>query len=204
MIKHIWFDFSETIATIHKARHDKLRHDSYSSVTGKPLTPELIEEFEKLSAKYPRSNSAMFRSLGMLANYWSDQVNSVNPKELYYLVDDNIPEVLNKLSKIVPISIFSNLNLKKVLPVLNIDSKLFSHILSSEMLKEPKPALEGFYKMIELSNLKPEEILYIGDHLVKDILPAKKVGLKTGLIFSFSDQADYNFKNFSEILDLFK
>ena len=197
MIKHIWFDFSETIATIHKARHDKLRHDSYSSVTGKPLTPELIEEFEKLSAKYPRSNSAMFRSLGMLANYWSDQVNSVNPKELYYLVDDNIPEVLNKLSKIVPISIFSNLNLKKVLPVLNIDSKLFSHILSSEMLKEPKPALEGFYKMIELSNLKPEEILYIGDHLVKDILPAKKVGLKTGLIFSFSDQADYNFKNFS-------
>jgi len=203
MIKHIWFDFSETIATINRERHNKLRYDSYGKVTDKPVNPELIQEFQELSAKYPNNNSAFFRSLGMLASFWSDQVNSVNPTELYRLKDQDIPEVFNKLSKIVPISIFSNINLEKILPVFQIDLKLITHILSGKMVKEPKPALDGFYKIVELSQLLPEEILYIGDDVRKDILPAKKVGLKTGLIWSSSDQADYNFKNFREILNLF-
>jgi HAD superfamily hydrolase (TIGR01549 family) len=204
MIKHIWFDFSETIASIQRERHNKLRHDSYSSVTGKPVTPELIAEFEELASKHPNNNAGFFKSLGMPANFWSDQVNSLQPGELYKLKDENIPQVLSKLSAIVPISIFSNINLEKILPAFDIDSKLFSHILSAGMVKAPKPALDGFHKIIELSNLLPEEILYVGDDMGKDIIPAKKVGMQTGLIWSDSDGADYNFKNFIEILELLK
>src|SRR3989338_3462447 len=165
MIKHIWFDFSDTIASVIKERHDKLRHDSYATLTGKPVNSELIKEFEELSTKYMKNNSGFFCSLGMLADYWSNQVNSVNPRELYCLVDNNIPDVLSKLKDIVPISIFSNINIDKILPALDIDSNLFTHILSGRMVKAPKPSLNGFYKIIELSNLKPEEILYIGDHI---------------------------------------
>ena len=201
MIKHIWFDFSETIGVIKRDAHNKLRYETYAGIVDKSVTPELIEEYEKLYEQHQHSNSAVFRSLGMPAGYWSDHLSG---SELHSLVDNKIPEILEKLKEIVPISIFSNINLDKVLPTFHIDPKLFTHILSSSMVKEPKPALEGFYKIIELSKLPPEEILYIGDHIGKDILPAKKVGLKAGLIWSSSPEADYNFKNFSEILDIFK
>jgi FMN phosphatase YigB (HAD superfamily) len=71
------------------------------------------------------------------------------------------------------------------------------------MIKEPKPALEGFYKMIGLTREPAENILYIGDSLEKDIRPAKQVGLKTGLIWSQSNEADYSFKKFDDVLSLF-
>ncbi len=203
MIKHLWLDFSETIAVINKERHNKLRYESYAEVLGEKITPELIHKYEKLYQENKHSNAAVFTSLGMPSSYWSDRINSLSPGELYSLADENIPDVLGKLKLIVPISIFSNINLEKVLPALNIDLKLFTNILSAGMLKAPKPALDGFYKMIEISKVPANEILYIGDDVGKDVLPAKKVGAQAGLIWKSSDEADYSFKDFKDILSLF-
>lgn len=201
-IKHIWLDFSETIALLHKEEHDKLRYEAYSSATGKELTPDLIDEYEELYRKYKNSNAAIFKSLGLPTAYWSKRVNSISPGKLYRLAQENIPEIINKLRHIVPVSIFSNIQLEDVLPALGINTEWFTHILSSAILTEPKPALEGFYKMVELSQLPPDEILYIGDDVGKDVIPAKTVGLKTGLIYKASTEADYCFDNFEAILDL--
>ncbi|OGN29368.1 MAG: hypothetical protein A3A33_01160 [Candidatus Yanofskybacteria bacterium RIFCSPLOWO2_01_FULL_49_25] len=202
MIKHIWFDFSETIAFLKKERHDRLRYETYSQVVGKPVGDELIAEYEDLYKKYNHSNAAIFRSLGKSSSFWSESVNSLDPSELYELADKNIPDILQKIRTLVPISIFSNIQLEKILTSLNIDPEWFTHVMSAGMVKEPKPALDGFYKMIELSGLPADEILYIGDDVGKDVLPAKKVGVKAGLIWEESGQADYCFKNFQEILDL--
>ena len=124
----------------------------------------------------------MFRLLGLPTKYWSDRVNSVDPGELYQLADNRIPEMLKTIRAVVPISLFSNIHLGNVLPALGIDPGLFTHIMNAGMVKEPKPALEDFYKMIELSRLPPNEILYIGDHVAKDVYPAKQVGIQAGLV----------------------
>lgn len=203
MIEHIWFDFSETLAFLKKENHDKLRYESYSTLTGRPITESLVREYEELYAKFSHSNSALFRSLGAPSNYWSERIASADPKELYGLFDDRIPEMLKDLSSSLPVSIFSNIQLDRVLPALGIDVKIFSHILSATMVKEPKPALDGYYKMIELSGIAPENILYIGDDVDKDVVPAKKVGIQAGLLWKESDKADYCFKNFEAILDQF-
>ena len=202
MIKHVWFDFSDTIGFINKEEHDKLRYDSYAAITGKPVSQELIKEYEELYQKHERSNSAVFRSLDQSSNYWSERVNSIDPAKFYKLADESIPAVLDKLRKVVPISIFSNIQLGNVLPGLGIHLEWFTHILSSGMVKEPKPALDGFYKMIELSKLPSDEILYIGDDVGKDILPAKKVGIKSGLLWKKSEEADYCFEKFGDILSV--
>jgi len=199
-IKHIWFDFSETVAFLKKERHDRLRYETYSQVIGKPLSDELITEYESLYKKFNHSNAAIFRSLGKPPSFWSEHVNAVEPSELYELADKNIPTVLENIRKLVPISVFSNIQLRKILPSLHINPEWFTHIVDAGMIKEPKPALDGFYKMIELSNLSPEQILYIGDDVGKDVLPAKKVGMKTGLMWKKSDEADYSFNNFQDIL----
>jgi len=204
MIKHIWFDFSGTMAVHNKENHNQLRYSSYASIVKKPLTEELIKEYEELCEQHGQSNAATFCSLGLPSNYWSERINSMDPKDLLRLADKDIPEVLNKLQSIVPISLFSNIQLGKVLPALGIEIDLFTHILSAGMVKRPKPASDGYYKMIEISKLLPSEMIYIGDSVEKDILPAKELSMITGLIWSKSDKADYCFENFKDILTIFE
>jgi len=202
-IKHIWFDFSETLVFLKKERNNRLRYETYAEVVGKPVTKELAAEYEELYKKFNHSNAAIFRSLGQPASFWSERVNAVEPSELYEMAAKNIPEVLEKLKGIVPISIFSNIQLEKLLGPLGIRSEWFSNILSAAMIKEPKPALDGFYKMVELSEVPAGEILYIGDDVGKDVRPAKQVGIQSGLMWNKSSEADYSFSNFEEVLDLF-
>src|SRR3989344_8397375 len=102
-IKHIWFDFSETIASPNKEIHNKLRYESYASAVCKPFTPDIAAEYEALFAKY-KSNAAVFTSLGFDSGYWSERISSIDPKVLLTLTDKNIPAVLTQLKEIVPIS----------------------------------------------------------------------------------------------------
>src|SRR3989344_7805247 len=204
MIKHIWFDFSDTLVSVNKDSHSRLRYETYAKVVKKPVTPELVNEYEKLYEENKHSNSAVFKSLGMLPGFWSGLVNAINPKTFYNLTDPNIPEVLEQMGKVLPISIFSNINLGNIMPVLNINPRWFTHILSASMVGNPKPALDGFYKIIELSAVSPSEILYIGDNVGKDVIPAKTVGIKTGVVFAESKEADYFFKDFKDILEFVK
>lgn len=202
-IKHIWFDFSETIVFLKKERHDRLRYETYAQVVEKHVSDELIQEYEDLYKKFNHSNAAIFRSLGKSSNFWSESVNSVEPNELYELASQNIPDVLKKIKEQVPISLFSNIQLGKILASLNINPDWFTYVISAGMFKEPKPALDGFYKMVELSGVQAQEILYIGNNVGTDIGPAKRIGLQTGLMWMKSDEADYSFENFEDILKIF-
>ncbi len=201
-IKHIWFDFSETLASVSDER-DKFLYKTYADVVGKEVSPVLIQEFKELRAKY-KSDSAVFTNgLGMPPGYWADRIDSVDPVKFYKLADPKIPDVLNQLRAIVPISIFSNMRMDKLLPAIGLDKTWFTHFLSGAEFKNPKPALDGFYKIIEVSNLPPEHILFIGDDVQKEMIPVKQVGMIAGLVWSESPEADYSFKNFEDILALF-
>lgn len=203
-IKHIWFDFSDTIARTNAAEHDRLKYTTYAAVVNKPLDDKLKQEFDEQYEKHHHGISGIFYALGKPAGWWSEQIASIDPARLFMLAEDDIPEMLQQIKQIVPISIFSNINVDKVLPALGIRTDWFAHILSSGMVKKPKPALDGFYKIIELSHLEPHEILYIGDHITKDIVPAKKAGLQTGLMWQQSVEADYTFASFRDVLKLAK
>lgn len=204
MLEHVWFDFGETIVLLKKDNHDQLRYATYSEVVHKPVSKELIAEYESLFTQSHHSNSAVFHSLGLPSGYWSEHVNSVDPQFLFELADPRIPEILQQLRTILPISLFSNIELGKALPAFGLDPVWFTHILSSGMVKKPKPALDGFYQMVALSGVSADHILYIGDDVGKDVLTAKQVGMQAGLMWKQSNAADYCFKNFAEILTLVK
>ena len=203
MIKHIWFDFSDTLVKLDQQMHDQLRYSSYAEVVKKPLDENLIEEYQEMLKKHV-SNSGVFRALGLSASYWPERVNSVEPSLLYSLADKNIPAVLSKLQSIVPISLFTNINPEKILSAVGLNIKLFCHVIQAGMVKEPKPALEGFYKILELTKEVPENILYVGDSIGKDVKPAKAVGMKTCLIWSESPEADYSITKFEDLLSITK
>ena len=202
-IKHIWFDFSDTIGRIDRDLYNEILYSAYAKAVGKEVSDNLKQEYVKEFEKY-KSNSAVFTSLGLPAGHLADCISVVEPKRLYSLTDKDIPNVIKQLKDILPVSIFSNNKLTVILPALGIDTKWFTHILGPDDIKNPKPALDGFYKMIELSNIEPSQILYIGDDVNKDLLPAKKIGIKTGLLWKESVEANYCFKDFRSILELMR
>ena len=104
-------------------------------------------------------------------------------------------------------SIFTNVNkayLKKVLTYMTIDCDLFDHLLTCDNVAHPKPNIEGFEKIVKLSGVAPEKILFVGDRIKADILPAKKVGLKTALVWSSekSTEADYTLPHVADVLSI--
>ncbi|MBT3814490.1 HAD hydrolase-like protein [Candidatus Woesearchaeota archaeon] len=50
-------------------------------------------------------------------------------------------------------------------------------ILCSENVKEKKPSLEGFQKIITITNATPNKIAYVGDSLTKDVHPPLSLGM---------------------------
>ncbi len=207
MIKHIWFDVEGTLTIrsdeFNKA-HNLLRYKTFAEVLGKPLSKELKQEYEDLYAKYG-SNSAVFRSLGYSSDFWQRHFNTLDKKK-YYAPVKIICTTLEKLKEKVQISIFTNLkpdDVENTLKLINVDKDWFKFIITGDDIKERKPALDGFYSMIKCSGLHPEEILYVGDRVKVDILPAKEAGMKTCLVWNKSSEADFSFEDFEHILSLF-
>lgn len=205
-IKHIWFDMDGTLTVhtddFHKV-HNELRHKAYSDVTGRPVTPELIEEFNELYKKCG-SNSRTFAELGKPSGFWMEYYDQIDQDKYY----EPIPEVYNtldRLRKSVPISLFTNASLEnahRTLEVVKIDPNWFTYIVSGDDVKARKPEPDGFYVIKDKSGVPAENILYVGDRVKVDILPAKQLGLQTCLVYGSSPEADYSFSNFDGLLTL--
>jgi FMN phosphatase YigB (HAD superfamily) len=206
-IKQVWFDFAGTLyreTPKFIAVHDALRYETYAQVTGINDMERAKSEFQKAYEQH-HSNAAVFVSLGKPKDFWPKTVAEMDFSAVLK-PDMDVVNTIAELGKIVPVSLMGGLNRQKamaVLDLLEIPKELFTHILASDQFPEPKPALGAFRMLIETSGLPAHDSLYIGDRINVDILPAKKVGLQTGLIYSQSDEADYCFDSFPGILSLF-
>jgi FMN phosphatase YigB (HAD superfamily) len=65
-----------------------------------------------------------------------------------------------------------------------------------------KPDTEGFQKMIKLSGVETDEVLYVGDRIDVDVKPAKQIGMLTCLAWSNNAGADYNAPTFVELKEI--
>lgn len=206
MIKEIWFDTNGTLYRETPEFDDALKSYVYkelSVVTGETDLAKLKALHDELYGKY-HSNSAVFQSLGMPADYWQDKFEEFDPNTLLR-PDAEITETLRKLKDIVPLGVFTNARMYKLedmLRHLEIPADFFAHKLSAIDVGKPKPDLAGFRRMIEMSGVPAGEILYVGDKVNKDILPAKQVGMQTCLLWAQSPEADYCAATFRELLDI--
>jgi putative hydrolase of the HAD superfamily len=205
-IKHVWFDLDGTLTVqtpeFHKV-HDDLRYDTFAEATGKTRSEKLEQEYEDLYKKHG-SNSAVFRSLGLPSDYWSLRAQTMDPDSFYEPVPA-VYETLNKLMAIVPVSLFTNSkpgSVSEKLKVINIDEGWFTYIINGDDVQERKPALDGFKLMVQKSGLPAVSLLFVGDRVDVDIKPAKAVGMQTCLVWSSSEEADYSFIDFRDLLSL--
>ena len=124
--------------------------------------------------------------------------------------DEKLSSMIKNLSKNYKLGIISNIlkkAVKNVLEVLNVSEEYFDFLVTVDNTSKSKPNRDPFLKAIELANIDPSEIVYIGDSLTKDIIPAKKEGLRTIWITGkkeSSKYADAIVKNIYEIPEIIR
>ncbi len=124
----------------------------------------------------------------MTANYWNvqedefvklhnDILNTVY-KRVQEVTEQsrNVIKVLNLRYPMVLVSNFYG-NIGVVLKEFNLDS-FFPEIIESAVVGIRKPDFRIFSLGVKALNLKPEEVVVVGDSFYKDIIPAQKAGCK--------------------------
>ena len=84
-----------------------------------------------------------------------------------------------------------------------IGENIFDEYIVSEKENLRKPSLEFYTRALEKLNAEAGEIIYIGDSLKLDVIPAKKIGIKALLIDrdNIYPSAKDRITNFSEIIN---
>lgn len=163
-----------------------------------------VEKLRQKISKF-KSTTKSLSELGVdgtqfFINIWE----SIN-LNLYLKINKKLSKLFN-ISKIKN-SIFTNSNtlknVKTKLEAIGINPKDFTFIMTSTQIGFTKPDKRVFEAIIKKSKLEPEEILYVGDRDSVDIIPAKKIGMKTCMVRNFSKHADICLKNPEEVLKLF-
>lgn len=83
----------------------------------------------------------------------------------------------------------------------------FDHVLTFDQTKKHKPHKKPFQMALKKLKLKPEEVLMVGDSIRRDMITAKKLGMKTALakygqIKKEKGRADYIIKDISQLLKI--
>lgn len=76
-------------------------------------------------------------------------------------------------------SIFPEIAIMQRIEWANLSDINFSLVTTMENMHYAKPNVEYYIEILEKLNSKPEDSIMIGDDLEMDILPAKKLGIKT-------------------------
>lgn len=202
-IKHIWFDLDGTL-TIQNEAYVRAYNDLAYTTLSKHKKLPIDQATELFDGHHQRigSYSRTFEYLGLGKHFWHDVLGNWDDTIFYDLNEhEHIRNKVHTLAKKTQISIFTNTSkyrLEKILKHLDYDPGIFQFLLSGDMVDKRKPEIDGYKEIIRLSRLQPADILYVGDREKADVVPAKKVGMKTAIIYSHSNEADFSFKDFME------
>ena len=128
---------------------------------------------------YLNFNSELLYSLGIVPN---DSLMEKLFKACSYLPWEKFDDatVLNDIE--IPIGILSNFNSSLTEKLTQFFGPVFSNIFISENLGVAKPSLAFYKKALEVIDIEPKDILYIGDSFKLDFKPAVELGMRTYVV----------------------
>jgi putative hydrolase of the HAD superfamily len=116
----------------------------------------------------------------------------------------HVRETLERLRAAgLKLAVLSDFPLERKLPNWNLDG-LWDYARSCEDVGYLKPNPEPFLDMVQFFGVKPEEILYVGNHYAYDVLGAKNQGLMAAHITRHAPSgsaADFSFSDFRRLGD---
>ncbi len=154
-----------------------------------------------------RTVSISIEALGLDRHeFYQRLANAVEPEKTI-APDESTPQLLKKLKnmgyKIVLHTNSGRQLAMKILKTLRIDSDLYDLLVTSDEY-EPKPSAEGYLGIVRQLGIPPSEIIYVGDRVEVELLPAKKLGMITVLLGNKpqAHEIDYTINSLNEILEV--
>lgn len=156
------------------------------------LISEVVDFPDQTSEQfYAGFNSELLLSLGIIP---SEELLKDIFNKCTYLPWERFPDtniLANVSQKTVILSNFNSTLENKLKSIFN--DNIFDLIIGSEVEGVRKPHLDFYERAISKLGVQPSEILYVGDSIKLDIIPAKKSGIDALLI-----DRDNNFPLFNK------
>jgi HAD superfamily hydrolase (TIGR01549 family) len=92
---------------------------------------------------------------------------------------------------------------KKKLGLIGLKPEVFELIVSTVDLRAVKADPKPFLVALERLDLKPEQVMFVGDRVSTDIMGARGVGMRTCIVWGNADEADVSLRNVYEVGTLF-
>lgn len=209
-IKVLIWDFDGTFykpnpALFHAVREAEYRvimeHNSWTR-------EQAVEAFEKLYKKvYPSATETVARIVGISTADAAIEMENYFDRRNFLSRDERLIELFKKLKDYRHIILANGViaRHKETLKVLGVPSETFELMVTSEVVGFTKPHPEGFQYILNYTKLPPPAHLMIGDREKVDLEPAKKLGMKTCLVWSDkkSTIADVTLSNVYQVATLF-
>ena len=185
-MKNIIFDVDRTLVDSYGPELSTLNEALYLA-TGKHYSDDVMKQLTVLPT------DEFFQTLGIhdcetlnsINHYWGELLKK-QPVAMF----PDVPEMLtflyeqNTFLGIVTSRTYEELeeisDLMKILPI-------FSSVITSDLVKQPKPNPESILTILERFQLDPKETVYVGDSKV-DMLAAKSAGV----LFAYASWDNYD------------
>lgn len=148
-------------------------------------------EFEKIHRLKKASTETLF-SLGLDGIKIFDEVFSIINWDKYLNKDKRLTSLFSQLKRFQHYLVTNNKAkfTNKKLILLGLDKNLFKEIINLHSFGFYKPDPRAFKLVLDKTRFPPEKHLSIGDKESTDIIPAKKLGIRTCLVWRKGKTAD--------------
>lgn len=143
-------------------------------------------EFIKLHEKTPSATETVARLCGIPTSQAAIEGEQYIDRSKYLHKDIQLIQLFDQLLRFSHYLLVNGIQsvTRESLKLLGIEPGIFSEIVTSEVVGENKPSEKGFRYILEKTKLPPHQHLMIGDREKVDLEPAKKLGIKTCLVWS--------------------
>lgn len=194
VVKVIAFDLAGTLipsedwealslAHLRLVKEELARRDSISIEEAEKLIKERRMELTQNLGYVPTFVDTV-ETLGIEKKKFYNLIDSVNP--LGHLTPNRkVAMLLVKLRERLRLCIVTNVSRKtteRALEAYGIEPQLFSYVFCGDEMKETKPSLYPFKMLLKKIGEKAHNVVVVGDRIDIDLVPAKKLGMKTVLI----------------------
>ena len=201
-VKWIFFDIGSTLVDESAVYEDRI---SEITCSNNIKINEFIEKVKLRAQTNPKPIISVAADYGAKVPAWRQDLETLYP---------DAKEVLRELRQKYKLGIIANQDYGTEKRLINFGIRQYIDlVIASAEEGVEKPDLRIFQLALDRADCKPEEAVMVGDRLDNDIIPAKKIGMKTVWIkqsfgglsepHSEEEHPDYSVDSLSELLPLF-